>query len=179
MGLTGGMGSPVVLDNLRVIRGNELGTLTEVLHRVTAIMHHVRHEPVGFVQGSPGPIDELGLHGIPASGVAVAGRGLQLADVELIASIGDLAQVLQGVALAAARLHLPFVLGSESLLQAGAPAPASFQYREDHNRGQHDDTYDDHEDDGVHGTPPHPLSGLFVTYPASRTVTHRTPNRPI
>src|SRR5918997_1264197 len=104
MGLTGGMRSPVVLDNLRVVRGNELSALAEVLHRVAAIV-----------------------------------------------PIGDLAQVLQGVALATARLHLTFVLGSESLLQAGAPTPAGLHYHEDHNRGQHDNTNDDQEDDGVHG----------------------------
>ncbi|HEX2289969.1 MAG TPA: hypothetical protein VHH53_07205 [Pseudonocardiaceae bacterium] len=146
-----------MLNNLRVIRGNKLSALAEVLHRVAAIVHDIRHEPVSFVQGSPGPIDELGLDGFPAPGVAVAGRRLQLADVEPIAPIGDLAQVLQGVALATARLHLTFVLGSESLLQAGAPTPAGIHYHEDHNRGQHDNTNDDQEDDGVHGMPPHPF----------------------
>jgi hypothetical protein len=41
MGLSSGMRGPVVLNDLRMVRGNELGTFTEVLHRVATIVHHV------------------------------------------------------------------------------------------------------------------------------------------
>jgi len=112
-----------VFHDLRVIGGQQLGALTEVLHRVAAIAHHVPDELVGLGQRRSGPVDELGLHGLPALGVAVAGRGLQRADVEPVTPIGDLTEVLVRVTFAAACPHLALVLRSESLLQVGAATP--------------------------------------------------------
>ena len=45
----GGMRGAVMLDDPGVVRGDELGPCTEVLHWVATIVHHVRDQPVGVV----------------------------------------------------------------------------------------------------------------------------------
>ena len=160
MALLGGMGGVIMLNDLGVVGGDELGAVVEVpdgVDGVATLVHHVHDEPICLVQGRPGAIDEVGLHGLPASRVALAGRGLQRTDIEPIAPVRDLAQVPRRIALAAAYAHLAFVLGSESLLQVGAATTPGIPYREQHGRLKHNDPDDDlDDDDGVHDGPQTP-----------------------
>jgi len=87
--LPGGMCRAVVLNDLWMVSGDELGSLVEVLHRVATVLHHVGHQPVCLIQRAPGLVDEVTLHGFPALGVAIAGRGVKLANVKLVAPIGN------------------------------------------------------------------------------------------
>jgi hypothetical protein len=168
MDLLGGMPGAVVLHDLWVIGGHQLGTVAEVFHRVAAIAHHLGNQLVCLVQGRSGSVDELGLHSLPALGVTLASRRFQFVDVEPVTPIRNLAQVLIRGALAAARLHLTGVFGPESLLQAGAATPQGIPHREHHNPREHEDPDDDlNDDNGVHDKPPQPccVSGWAAAPP--------------
>jgi hypothetical protein len=150
--LPGGMRGPVMLNDLGMVGGDELSALTEVAHGVAAVLHHVNDQPVRLIQRTAGLVDEIGLHRLPASGVAIAGRGIELPDVESVSPTGHVAQVPLRITFAASGGYLAVVLGTEPLLQVRPAAPAG-GYRQRHD----DRKYDDPEDDpgnGVHVKPP-------------------------
>ncbi len=157
MDLLGVMPGAVVLHDLRVIGGHQLGTVAEVFHRVATIAHHLGDQLICLVQGRSGSVDELGLHSLPALGVTLASRGFQFVDVEPVTPIRDLAQVLICGALAAARLDLARVFGPESLVEARAATLQGIPHREHHQPREYEDPDDDlDDDDGVHDEPPQP-----------------------
>jgi len=161
MALPGSVGGAVMLNGLGMVGGDELGTFVEIpdgVDRVATLVHHIHDKPVCLVKGRPGPVDEVGLHGLPASEVTLAGRGLQRANVKPIAPIHDCAEVPRRIALTAACTHLALVLGTESLLQVDAATTPRIPYHEQHGRPEHNDPNGDlDDDDGVHDQPPHPF----------------------
>jgi hypothetical protein len=64
---------PVVLDDVRMVDGDVRGTLFEVLDRVATLLHHRLDLTVRARDRGARIVDELGLHGLPAVEVALAG----------------------------------------------------------------------------------------------------------
>ena len=129
------MCSAIMLYDLWIVGRDEFGSLAEIAHWIAPIFHDVSDQPVCFSQSTFGLVDEIGLYALPAPRVAIAGRGIQLADVELVPPFGNAAQVALRVTLASAGCHLAVILRAESVLQVGAAAPTS----------RHSQHYDDRQ----------------------------------
>ena len=112
------MRGAVVLDDLRMVDGDVGGALLELVRDgIAAVAHDLHHERVGLADGRSGLVDEAPLRGPPALGVPVARRGLELADLELVAALAALEQLGLSLPAVAALGDRPLVLGAEALLQ--------------------------------------------------------------
>ena len=126
----------VVLDHVRVVDGDVVRLLVEVLDRIAALAHDLGHERVGVGQRARRLIDELGLRRPPALGVALARRRLERADVIGTSAVEALAQLGFTVARAALFDHA-VVLRTEAFAQLGGAALPHEQHADDAE--QHDD----------------------------------------
>src|SRR6185503_12229089 len=138
----------VVLDDLRVVDRDVGRALVELVRDgVAAVAHDLHHERVGLADGRAGLVDEAPLRAAPAVGVAVARGGLELADLELVATLPALAKLGLGLAaVPAALLDRAFVFGAEALLQLLRSSLARKDQRTD-DQGDQNDRHD-HDDHG-------------------------------
>ena len=101
-----------------MVDGHVGGALLELVRDgVAAVAHDLHHERVGLADGRSGLVDEAALRGPPAIGVAVAGRGVELADLEPVVALAALEQLRLSLLAVASLGDGPLVLGAEALLQ--------------------------------------------------------------
>ena len=137
-----GLGAPVVLDGVGVVRREEGEGLLAVQAGVAALGHHLAHQLVGGVDGLDRHLDEVGLHGLPLHGAATARLRAQGPDLQPVALLLRLAQAR----LAGAGAPVgdgPVVLGPEALLQALPPGVTTA-------RGDPEGDHDQQESEGGH-----------------------------
>ena len=101
---------------------DERRLLVEAVDRVAALAHHLVEERLGLAERVLRRVDEAGLGVVPLVGVLLARCGAERADVELVAGLGAVGQLVLGVpavlaALGPADGAVPF--GAEPLLQLG------------------------------------------------------------
>jgi hypothetical protein len=114
------------------------GTLLEVVHRVTALLHDTLDKAIGLGQRISGLVDEVCLRVPPRSLVTLPCSGAKGADLELLMPLGTLREL--GLCLTSVPLafHRPFVLRSElflKLIALALLAPSPHQPQND----QHND----------------------------------------
>jgi hypothetical protein len=137
------VGLAVVLDDDGMVDGHVRGPPLEVLvDRVAALGHHLGDETVGIAHGGLRLVDELPLHALPALGVAVARAGIELTDLELLATVTALGELGLGRSLVALLGEGAAVLGPEALLQPlGTALPCDHDAC--HDKRDHQDADDD------------------------------------
>ncbi len=106
---------PIVLDHVRMIDGDVIGSSLEVLDWITACGHHLRHQIVGLGHSSVGVIDKACLHPAPFLRECVSlllSQGMQL---EAIHASGALPQDGICFCRGANRSDSAFVFGTKAL----------------------------------------------------------------
>ena len=87
----------VVLDEVGVVDRDERRLLVEAVDRVAPLAHHLVEQRLGVAERVLGRVDEAGLRVVPLVGVLLARRGAERADVELVAGLGPIGQLVLGV----------------------------------------------------------------------------------
>ena len=141
---------PVVSDQLGVVHRDDVGLTVEVVCGVAASAHDLLHEPVGVAERAGGVVDEARLHLSPGRVVLLAFDGVEAAQLQLLAVLLALGQVLLGGAAVATVADRPVVLGAELVLELARLALTLQTDQGERRQGDHHDDEDD-DDRGAHG----------------------------
>jgi len=136
--------SAVILNDHRMINGHVVRSPIEVFKGVATRSHHLRDQLIGFAHGAVRVVDKARLNATPFADKRIGLILSELAQVETADALGALPQNRVSTC-GADSLDGSFVLGSKTLAQVHAPAPARVNPGRKPEQQDNDTHTDEHE----------------------------------